>query len=403
MKSRVGALHDRPNSRYDVCRATALLLACSALWPFAYAQDSERPAILETEVSDVATLKPPGPHRLLISGGMAGGVRVIDGDAGTVEGQIQAAPGANFAIDPNDKFYYIAETMWSRLNRGKREDLVSVYDDQLKLVAEIPIPGRLISVPKSPSFDLSADGRLGYVYDMQPASSVVVVDLAARKVAGVVETPGCGMIYPWGTSGFASLCADGTLAHAVRRGSKFTVTHSARFFDPENDPVFEESIVDRDSGQAYFISYTGSVYPVLLGDSPKFDPPWSLQEAVGLPSVSTEPEHLAWRPGGGRIAALHKATGRLFVLMHAGTHWSHKDAGTHVWVMDTKTRKRIARFQLPSAADVIVVTQDAEPLLFVSGTGFDPSSALTIMNAQTGEVLRSVPGVSGGIAAVSGF
>jgi methylamine dehydrogenase heavy chain len=402
MKRLAGALHvTQSANRRDACRAAALLLAACAPW--LVASGAERPAILETEVSDVATLGPPGPHRLLITSGMQGGVKVVNGDSGKVEGQVHTAPGANLAIDPNNKFYYIAESMWSRMNRGKREDLVSIYDDQLKLVAEILVPGRLISVPKSPSFDISADGRLGYVFDMHPASSVVAVDLVGRKVAGVVETPGCGMIYPSGNSRFASLCADGTLATVVRRGSKFAVTHSARFFDPENDPVFEESVVDRQSGQAYFISYTGMVYPVLLGDSPTFDKPWSLQEAAGLPAPSTEPEHLAWRPGGGRIAALHKATGRLFVLMHAGTHWSHKDEGTHVWVMDTKTRKRIARFKLDEAAALLAVTQDAEPLLFASGSGFAPGGALKVINPQNGAVLRAVPGATGSIAAVSGF
>jgi methylamine dehydrogenase heavy chain len=402
MKRLAGALDvTQCANRRDVCRVAVLFLAACAPW--LVASGAERPAILETEVSDVATLAPPGPHRLLISGGMQGGVKVVNGDSAKVEGQFHTAPGANFVIDPNNKFYYVAETMWSRMNRGKREDLVSVYDDQLKLVAEIPLPGRLISTPKSTSFEISADGRLGYVFDMHPASAVVVVDLVGRKVVGVVETPGCGMIYPWGNSGFASLCADGTLATVVRRGSKFVVTHSARFFDPENNPVFEESVVDRQSGQAYFISYNGMVYPVLLGDSPTFDKPWSLQEAAGLPAPSSEPEHLAWLPGGGRISALHKSTGRLFVLMHAGTHWSHKDEGTHIWVLDMKARKRVARFKLDEPAALLAVTQDAEPLLFVSGAGFAPGGALQILNPKNGAVLRAVPGATGAIAAVSGF
>lgn len=364
---------------------------------------SGKPAILESENSDVGRLAPTGPHRLLLGGSFTGGIKVINGDTAKLEGQIQAAPASNFVIDPNNKFFYVAETMWTRINRGTRQDLLSIYDDQLKLVTEIPLPGRLISVPKSPTFDISSDGHLAYVYNMQPAASVAVVDLVARKTANVVEIPGCGMVYPWGPSGFASLCADGTLAYASKQSGKFAVHHSARFFDSEADPIFEESLVDRNTGRAFFISYTGMVYPAQLGDEVKMDAPWSLQEAAGLPRAETLPEHLAWRPGGGRFAAYHKATGRLYVLMHAGVHWTHKESGTEIWVFDTQAHKRVARFSLAEHADLITITQDAEPLLFAVGPPFGPGAGLSVLDPKTGQVLRGLGGTSGAIAAVAGY
>lgn len=367
------------------------------------AAPTPRPAILESETSDVATLPPMGPHRLLLGGAMGPGIRVINGDTARLEGQIQAAQGSNFVIDPDNRYVYVAETMWTRVNRGTRQDLLSVYDDQLKLVTEITLPGRLISVPKSPSLEISADGRLAYVYNMQPAASVAVVDLVARKTSNVVEIPGCGMIYPWGPASFASLCADGTLAYVSRQKGRFVVRHTPRFFDAENDPVFEESLVDRHTGRAFFISYTGLVYPAQLGEEPRIEEPWSLQEAAGLPRASTEVEHLAWRPGGSRFATWHKASGRLFVLMHAGLHWTHKEAGTQIWVFDTQAKKRIARFALDEPASLITVTQDEAPLLFVVGGGFGPGGGLSVLDPNTGEVLRALRGVSGSLAAVSGY
>jgi methylamine dehydrogenase heavy chain len=362
-----------------------------------------RPAILEAEVSDVATLAPLGPHRVLIGGAMMPGVQLVNGDTARVEGRIEAGQMANFAIDPNGKYYYIAETLWTRGNRGTRQDLLTIYDDQLKLVAEIDLPGRLIAVPKYSTFDISADGKQAYVFNMQPAASVAVVDLVRRKVANVVEIPGCGMVYPWGDSGFASLCADGTLASAARRGNKYTVTHTKQFFDPEDDPVFEESLVDRQSGQAFFISFTGLVYPTQLGEEPRIDTAWSMQEAAGLPRASTEAEHLAWRPGGARFASYHKSSRRLYVLMHPGVHWTHKESGTEIWVFDTEAKKRVARWQLAEPANSIVVTQDEEPLLFVLGPGFAPGSGLTVLDARSGEMLRKLPGASGSIPVVWGF
>jgi methylamine dehydrogenase heavy chain len=387
------------------CRALAL---CAAGIAFAaHAQDAAppaKPAILEAETSDVAKLAPMGPHRLLIGGGLRGaGIQVINGDTARLEGQIHAAPASNFVIDPNNRFFYVAETMWTRLNRGTRQDLISVYDDQLKLVSEIAIPGRLISVPKSPTLDISSDGRFAYVYNMQPATSVAVVDLVARKTSSVVEIPGCGMVYPWGASSFASLCADGTLAYAVKQGSKFTVRHTAQFFDAENDPVFEESLVDRHTGRAFFISYTGMVYPAQLGDEVRLDTPWSMQEAAGLPRATRQSELLAWRPGGGRFATYHKASGRLFVLMHADTHWTHKEGGSEIWVFDVQSHKRIARFALEKPATLLTVTQDAQPLLFVVGGGIAGPGGLSVLDPQTGQVLRGLGGISGSIAAVSGY
>jgi len=358
----------------------------------------------QTEVNDITPLPPPGPHRLVIGGSyQTGGVRVIDGDKARLVGMMHAASGSNLVIDPNGKYYYLAETSFARGNRGARQDYISIYDNQLKLAAEVDLPGRLISVPKTQTFDVSSDGHFGYVYNMQPAASVSVVDLVARKLSTVVEVPGCGLVYPFGPRGFASLCSDGSVAVAVpaAKGSKYAVTRTARFFDAEKDPVFEESPIDRQTGNALFITYTGKVIPVTLGASPVFADSWSLQQAAGHPLPSTEPELLAWRPGGSKFATLQKATGRLFVLMHPGAHWTHKQEGKEVWVFDVAAKKRVARFALKDGGDSIVVTQDAEPLLFVVGGG--PMGSLTILDARTGQTKGALPGVSGGILAVHGF
>lgn len=383
--------------------AAAVILTAAIMGSGTAAEPTSSP-ILETEISDVATLAPAGPHRLLVGGGFQGGIRVIDGDAGKVVGQIYSAMGANLVIDPENRYYYLSETMWTRGNRGVRQDFVSVYDDQLKLVSEINVPGRLISVPKSPSFEISADGRQAYVFSMQPAPSVAVVDLRAKKHVATVEVPGCGMVYPFGASDFGALCADGTLAVATRTDGKYRVTRSARFFDAERDPVFEESLVDRKTGQAMFISFSGNVHNVMLGANPRIEATWSLNEAAGLPPASLQTEVLAWRPGGARLAAWHKASGRLFVLMHPGMHWSHKEAGTEVWVYDIAQRKRIARYSLDSPGSGLAVTQDDSPLLFVTtgGAGQGPGG-IAVLDALKGETLRQVPGVSGFILAVHGY
>jgi methylamine dehydrogenase heavy chain len=369
------------------------------------AQEAAGGVVPQAEFNDVATLPPPGPHRLLVGGNFqAGAIRVIDGDKMRLVGSFHASPGSNLVVGPNDR-YYVAETSFARGNRGSRQDYVSIYDDQLKLVGEVDIPGRLISVPKTQVFDVSADGHFGYVFNMQPAASVSVVDLESRKLATTVEVPGCGVVFPFGSAGFASLCGDGSAAIATpaARG-RYTVTRTRRFFDAEKDPVFEESLVDRQVGKALFITFTGRVFPVTLSAEPVFEEPWSLLEAAGHPLPSVAPEILAWRPGGSHLAAWHKASGRLFVLMHPGTHWTHKEDGTEVWVFDIAAHKRIARFALEQPGSSIAVTQDAEPLLFVvASAGGGPGGGVSALNATTGEAMGALPGVSGSILGVHGF
>jgi methylamine dehydrogenase heavy chain len=216
------------------------------------------------------------------------------------------------------------------------------------------------------------------------------------------------MVYPFGGSGFASLCSDGTLAVATLNAGKYTVSRAPKFFDAERDPVYEESPVDRVGGRALYLTYTGTVHPVTLGARPVFDEPWSLQAAAGLPAAGTDPEALAWRPGGSRLAAWHKASGRLFVLMHAGAHWTHKEPGTEIWVFDITRHQRLARLPLRGGpAGAVAVTQDDAPLLFAlgggrgSGSGGGPS--IRVLDPKTGEVLRTVNGVSGSTLAVPGF
>ncbi len=55
---------------------------------------------------------------------------------------VNTSSQAEMAIDPAGQYYYVSESIWTKGNRGTRQDLVSVYDSQNpKLQAEVPIPG----------------------------------------------------------------------------------------------------------------------------------------------------------------------------------------------------------------------------------------------------------------------
>jgi methylamine dehydrogenase heavy chain len=280
-----------------------------------------------TEVSDVATLAPNPPHRFFTGGFRQQAFTIFDGDNGKMEGNIPSGYIPNLAIAPDNSQFYVAETYWNHGARGKREDLVSIYDAKtLNLIKEITLPGRAL-VSKKQNFDISALGSRAYVYIMMPVSSVVWVDLKKQQVGGTVEIPGCALVFPWGEQGFSSLCGDGSLASVVVPASGAAkISHTKPFFDAGNDPIFDNGFVDRATGKAIFVSYTGLVYEAKLGADTTVNPPWSIQKAAGYAAAGTGVQELAWRPGGSEMAAYHKASGKLFVLMHPGNYWTHNMA-----------------------------------------------------------------------------
>jgi methylamine dehydrogenase heavy chain len=390
---------------------TALLIAASGLWPLAATQALSAPP-LQAEISDVATLPPTTPHWFFTGKFRSSSFVIFDGDSGKMEGNIPSGYIPNLAISPDNSRFYVAETYWTHGARGERQDMLSVYDStSLNLVKEIALPGRAL-VFKVQNFDISASGSRAYVYIMLPAASVVWVDLKKQAVGGTVEIPGCALVFPWGDEGFSSLCGDGSLATVVipEAGSP-KVTHTKPFFDANNDPIFENSFVDRATGRAIFLSYTGLVYEAKLGADTVVQKPWSIQKAAGFPVAGTGVQELAWRPGGGQLAAFHKASGKLFVLMHAGNYWTHKQGGSEIWVLDTKTHALLSRFQLqpvPTSGladehvpfyEDIGVSQDDKPVLYLlNSDGND-----VVLDAGTGQQLRKIEFAAGNSVTVPGY
>jgi methylamine dehydrogenase heavy chain len=388
----------------------ALLLASLGGW-LGVAQAAAKPE-LAAEVSDVATLPPNPPHRIFTGGFRLQSFVIFDADTGKMEGSIPAGYVSNLAIAPDNSRFYVSETYWTHGARGNRQDLVSIYDARtLNLVKEISLPGRAL-VAKMQNFDINASGSRAYVYIMMPVASVVWVDLKAQAVGGTVEIPGCALVFPWGDAGFSSLCGDGSLATVTIPASGLaTVTHTKPFFDANSDPIFENSFVDRATGKAIFISYTGLVYEAQLAADTKVSEPWSIQKAAGYAPAGTGVQELAWRPGGDQLAAFHKASGKLFVLMHPGNYWTHKHGGTEIWVLDTKTHALVSRFPLrpvPSSGEGddqvpyyanIGVSQDAKPLLYLlNSEGND-----VVLDAATGKELRKIEFAAGERVLVPGY
>jgi methylamine dehydrogenase heavy chain len=373
------------NSRW----AILLVALCAA------SAAAQTPPVVQAEQSDVATLKPMTPRRVFLwSGFFNPGIFIVDADKGEMEGYLPKSDWSGFAIAPGGKAYYVAETLWTHDTRGQREDMIAVYDGTtLNLEAEIPLPGRALSVPKAQSFAVSESGHYGYVFNLSPASSVVVVDLIKQKTVSSVETTGCALALPYGDSGFGSLCTDGSLTtfgwDAKAHG---TLKSSVHFFDAIRDPVFDELALDVATHKAFFVSYLGQIYEATLGDQPQIAPGWSLQTAAGLTAPKDESNDVAWRPGGGQLIAYHRPSNRLFVLMHVGEGWSHKHEAAEVWVLNTATHSLIRRIVLKEPALNVAVSPDPSPLVLLTGRG----PKLTVLDPDSGTVIRTLDNLNGG-------
>jgi methylamine dehydrogenase heavy chain len=314
----------------------------------------------------VVKLAPATPYRVYltdfaINHVVDGRLYVIDGDALKLEGMVATGFAGLPTLSPDRAELYVATTYYPRLSRGERTDVVDVYDTAtLAWKAEIVIPPKHAqALPYRGVIRPSADGRFVFVQNATPASSVTVVDVKARKFVAEVPTPGCWIVLPAATAAtrFSTLCGDGTLLTVTLddEGKPKGQKRSDRFFDPDADPLFvqAESIGDR----YHFVSFKGKVHVAHVGgEQATFEAPWSLvggQDAAG-----------GWRPGGYQPLALHEASGRIFVAMHAkGKEGSHKDPAAEIWAFDLAKKTRVARAPGHNAV-AIAVSRNTQPRLF---------------------------------------
>ncbi|HUD91944.1 amine dehydrogenase large subunit [Sphingobium sp.] len=375
---------------------STMLLGSAAM---AQAAPADTSAALEPEESDVLTIDPPKPTWFYVDGGWdMPGTSIFDGESGKMKGMVETRRLADMAIDPAGKYYYVAETLWSKVDRGTRQDMVTVYDSKtLNLVAEIALPGRILIGSRKNNFIVSDDGKTAYIYDFSPTSGVNIVDLAKKKFVAAVELPGCASLMPNPGVGFSALCSDGSIATVAVKGTKGDITHTAPFFDATNDPIFDNFAYDRKKKASTFLTYTGQIFTAQIGATPTVAAPFSIQTAAGIRPGETRPLELNWYPGGRQPMALHRPTGMLFVLMHMGEYWTHKQSGSEVWQVDVAAKKVVKRFSLKEPMNNIEVSQTEKPLLYMNG---EKGEAL-VLDVATGEEKHKIEKAGNGIITVA--
>ena len=285
-------------------------------------------------------------------------VHIVDLDSWKQLGEIDGGTYANFEYSPTKPELYTIDTFYSRAWHGTRLDAVTIFDaSTLVYEGEIVIPPKRIQiVPKINSTGITPDGRFLMVFNLTPSTSISVVDLKAKKFVGEIETGGCVQVLIAGNRKFASMCPDGSLltVELDDSGKMKSRKQSTPFFDPSKDPVFDQPVIVGTT--AYFDSYHGQLYAVdLSGNAAQGQPAWAL--------TTDEDKKDNWRPGGWLSIAASEKGETLYVLMHQGGEWTHKQPGKEVWVFDTARKTRTARIPLKTEGYSIRVSRGANPIL----------------------------------------
>ncbi len=313
-----------------------------------------------------------------------GRVYLYDGDKHRMLGQFEVGYYPNMAISPDHKTTAVATTYWSRGGHGTRTDVLEFEDNpSLTLRGEIVLSSKKAQSGAVGSYNLSysADGRFLYVTNLTPAASFSIIDVAKNKAVGEIDTDACVMVMPSAQRRVSSLCENGRLLSVTHddNGKETARSVSKPFFDVDKDPIFVQS-VGTPTGVVH-VSFLGDVYEIdLSGAEPRFVEPWAM---VG------PKERGQWRPGGQQVVAYQPQSGRLYVPMHHGGEGTHKVGGNQIWVFDTKTHRRIARWPVDVAkyggVFSVLATQDDHPLLFAA----TENSSLLVIDAMTGKLLHA--------------
>lgn len=267
---------------------------------------------------------------------------------------------AQTALSPDHSEIYTASAYYSRLNRGDRQAYLVIYDAHTgKIKDEFPYPAKhAMAVPYAPTLRGNPDGKLIYVQNASPATSISVVDRASGKMVVEVPTPGCYALYPAASANRVStLCGDGTMLTLVfdEKGNLVRKTRSEKFFNVDDDALFVSATRH---GDVYnFISFKGNVVPVdVSGETAKPQAPW--------PLVTAQDKKRNWRPSGFQLSALHDASGTLYVQMHSnGREGSHKNPAEEIWVFDLASKKLVSKVKAEGSGG-LAVSQGDHPRLF---------------------------------------
>ena len=297
------------------------------------------------------------------------------------------------ATHPGRREIYAAESYYSRATRGERSDVVTIYDyENLAAIAEIEIPNKIAALAFLGYISLLDDGDHLAVFNLTPAQSVSIVDVAQRRFVTEISTAGCSLILPVADRGFLQICADGRLQliRLDENGEEVHRSRSSKFFDLEDDPVFDKPVATPEGW--LLTTYGGQMFDATVrGNDISISKPWDM--------LTDEDREEGWSPGGGQFIAYHAPLDLIFVLMNAGGEFTHDDPGSEIWYYNRSTQQRVARLPIEQLGTDLHVTPSDPPLLTVTGG----DAQLHVFDIQSTRLLRSIPETGAAPGLLQGF
>ncbi len=269
-----------------------------------------------------------------------GRLRVFDARAGKLLGMVNTGFAGNFALSAKADEIYIATTYHSRGGRGERVDVLEVWDAQtLAFKHEVLLPTkRAQTLNYRGLVNPTGNGRFVLVQNATPATSITVVDLAEKKVAIEIPTPGCWGSMPSSThpTRFSMLCGDGKVATVTldERGQVADRQLSEKLFDADQDAWFHTA--ERIGDRWFFMSFKGLLTELDLSGA-------VAQQKAQRSIVGAADQKKGWRPGGYQAFAVHPGGRWAVVSMHdQGREGSHKMPAKQLWTIDLDSGKRVS-------------------------------------------------------------
>lgn len=287
-----------------------------------------------------------------------------------------------FVLPKSGDLAYITSSYWERAARGKRTDVLEIWDvptaSQVGDAIELP-PRLALRGNDKTMAALSADEKWLLLQNATPATSVSIVDMQARKFAAEIPLPGCFGVHPLvsATNRFVALCGDGTFVTVGfdAKGKSTGMQRSSEIFSADQDPLFTYSV--REGDTLYFVSFLGTMYEVdVSGATAKLVERYSLTE--GLDG--------GWRPGGEQILAYVPEAKIVHVLMRPNSkEGDHREPSSEVWAVNVETNKVISRSTVTSATGMTYAPLPKPALLMNDREGksviryaVDPNAAYTV-------------------------
>lgn len=361
---------------------TALLMAALGALPCAAAEF--KPDVVGT------TTIPAAMKRVYVADAalphmVDGRVYVLDAADLSLKGMLEAGFAGMMLTAPDKHQVYVATTFYERLTRGKRIDVIEVFDDQtLKVTDEIPISSRRAqALGYRPLLQRSSDGKLLLLQNATPATSVNVVDLASRRQLEI-PAPGCYGIYPASSKAlrFSTLCGDGTIGTYTIAANLRSAERkaSAKLFDADADPLFIHA--ERDGSSTLFLSFKGRLVAASLEAE---------TATAGEPLDLRPADAQDWAPGGYQPFTVDAKSGIAYVLMHQGTaEGGHKNPSAEIWAYDLRAKHLVARSPAANLTSITLSATDPTLLFAINPVDgkierftIDPSSRAI---APSGEI-----------------